>query len=269
MTKAPLRALAGALVLLCAATGSASADDESYTKDTWPLAVTERPILIPSGMLELRGDTARINFSDDSLGGIGDPIQLAPDLYYGFGSTLNIGIVHRDSGICIAGDLCDKAYNDIGIEALIGFMNKGSFLAAFRAGVRVPSFDNFVAGPEVGLALQLSAGKIQINVDPRLYIGAVGRTPDEMGDAAKKEELDVPVVLWWQAQGQTALFVRSGLLGPLDGFGDSFRVPIGVGASFAANNRLDFGAEFVFGNLAGKDSSADERWLIGRVALRL
>ncbi len=244
----------------------AAADSEEYNKDTWPLAVVDRPILIPSGMLELRGDTIRVGLDKNSAG---DPISLAPSLFVGVARMLNVGIVHRDTGICIAGDRCAKAYNDIGLDALYGFANKGSFQVAALGGIRLPSFDNLVAGLDLGLLFQLSAGKVQVNVDPLLYVGIAGRTADNVGDNAQKEQLDVPVVLTYQVQPQTALFLRSGMNGPLSGFGNDFRVPIGLGATLAANNRLDFGVEFLLANPAGNAHSFDERSLIGRVALRL
>lgn len=256
--------IAAALVL--AGFGDQARADE-LTKDNWPLAVVERPILIPQGMLEVRGDTARINMSSDL---VGDPIQLAPDFYYGVSKTLNVGITHWDGGICVSGDLCAKSYNDVGIDALFGFMNEGSVLLALRGGLQIPSFDNLVSGLNLGLATQLGAGKIQINFDPTLYLGVIGRDGDiTMGEVSRKETLTAPLLVWYQAQGQTAVFLRSGINGPLDGFGDSFAVPLGLGALFAVNNRLDLGGEFVFTNLAGKNASADGRWLIARLNIRL
>ena len=245
---------------------SSSAHAQEFTKGSWPLAIVERPILIPQGMLEIRGDTLRMNLSDGSAG---DPIQLAPDFYYGIGKNLNIGIVHRDSGICLAGDACAKSYNDVGIDALLGFMNRGTLLLAFRGGIRIPSFDNLVSGLNAGLVTQLGAGKIRIDFSPTLYLGVIGRSADNPGDAALKETISAPLHVWYQAQPQTAVFLRTGLEGPLSGFGDSFQVPIGLGAMFSVNNRLDVGGELVFSNLAGKGASADARWLVGHLNIRL
>ncbi len=258
--------LATAALTVGALARPAAADSEEYNKDTWPLAVVDRPILIPAGMLELRGDTVRLGLDKGSAG---NPIALAPDVFYGVARMINVGIVHRDTGICIAGDRCTKAYNDIGLDALYGFANKGSFQVSALGGLRVPSFDNLVAGLDLGLLFQLSAGKVQVNVDPTLYVGIAGRTADNVGDAAQKEQLEVPVVLTYQLQPQTALFVRTGMTGPLSGFGNDFEVPIGIGATLAANNRLDFGLEFLMANPAGNAHSFDQRTLIGRIALRL
>ena len=88
-------------------------DDGSYSKDDWPLQVTKRPLVLAPGMLELAGNTVRVSLSKDF---VGDPISLAPSLFYGINKKLSVGITH-DTGICVAGDLCDKTYNDLALGA--------------------------------------------------------------------------------------------------------------------------------------------------------
>lgn len=267
MKKTTLLVFAGVGALMCANIGSALADDDVITKDNYPVRIVDRPILVPQGMLELRGNTAIISMSK---GAAGDPISLAPDIYYGINKKLNIGVTHVDGGICVAGDACAKAYDAVGVDALYDLMHGGSLLAALRGGVRLPSFDPLIAGLNLGLDIQLAAGNVAVYVNPSLYVGAIKRSSDATPpEPSKKEELDVPLVLAYQAQRQTLVFVRTGMHGPLSGFGDAFQVPIGAGATFAANNRLDFGAEWLFLNLAGKDGSADGRAIIVRVALRI
>jgi len=249
-----------AIVTLAAlAQPAAAQDDEGYSKDTWPLAVTQRPLVLIGGMLEIRGDTLRINLSKDL---VGDPVQIAPSIYYGVNRQLTVGITHM-GGICVAGDTCDKAYNDITLDALYGFMTKGNFQVAAHGGVALPAFSpDLVAGLNLGLLARIAAGSIAVVLDPRLYVGVIQR--DTM-----KETLYLPVQIQLQANGQTNVYVESGISGPLDHFGDFYTVPVGLGATFAVNNRLDFGAEFLFLNLAGKGSSADYRMVIARLALRL
>ncbi|HUH05237.1 MAG TPA: hypothetical protein VML75_24730 [Kofleriaceae bacterium] len=267
MKKTMLLVFAGIAALTCGSIGAAHADDGEITKDNYPVVVVDRPILVPQGMLELRGNTAIINMSKGSAG---DPISLAPDIYYGVNKKLNIGITHVDGGICAVGDACDKAYNAVGVDALYDLMHGGSLLAALRAGVRIPSFDPLIAGLNLGVDVKLAAGKVAVYFNPSLYVGAIKRSSDATPpEPFKKEELDVPLILGYQAQRQTLVFLRTGMHGPLSGFGDAVQVPIGVGATFAANNRLDFGAEWLFLNLAGKGGSADGRAIIVRIALRL
>src|SRR5690606_20012243 len=119
-------------------------------------------------------------------------------------------------------------------------------------------------------------GPVAVKVDPTLYVGVVGR--DEAFPLAglavgPKEYLHLPVELQYQLNFQTMLVLHTGVNGQLDGFGDAYQVPVGLGALFAVNNRIDFGAEFRFMNLLGKVpdgvSRADARMLFARFALRI
>ena len=47
--------------------------------------------------------------------------------------------------------------------------------------------------------------------------------------------------------------------GPLEHFGDTFQVPVGLGALYSISNKLDVGGQITFPNLAGKDGTADFR----------
>src|SRR5215213_5512264 len=95
-----------ALAVLFAATGTAGAEEEEYTKHDWPLEVTKRPIVLARSMFEARGDTMFINLSD---GAAGEPVSLAPDLYYGVTNHLTVGINH-ERGFCLTSDGCASKY---------------------------------------------------------------------------------------------------------------------------------------------------------------
>lgn len=267
MRKLVHASLAIALLALFARPAAAQ-EEEEFNKDTWPLAVNMRPLTLVGGMLEIRGDTVVVNLSDSS---VGDPVLVSPHIYYGVNNKLTVGIVHQRS-ICVAGDACDKAYNDVTLDMLYGFMVKGSVQAAGHLGIALQSFDPFVGGLNVGVLARFGTGKVALVFDPKIYVGAIGR--DEAAFVPTKEYVSVPVRIQLQVNGQTNAFVSTGIEGALENFGDNYRVPVGLGATFAVNNRLDFGAEFQFGNLGGKvfdggPGRIDERWLYGRIALRL
>ncbi len=276
--KKPVRT-ALSVLLATALLGStlAQADDlvEEYTKDTWPLEVTKRPLTLAKGMLEVRGDTFLFNLSKDA---VGEPFSLAPDIYYGVDSKLSIGLTHdglfpaAGNGICLAGEDsgCPKTYNNFGIDALYGVMLGGSFQLALHGGFVAPSIDEFVGGLKVGALGRLQAGNIAIILDPGLYLGIIKRDADEGGQA---EHLSIPVWVQFQVNTQTVAFVSTGMQGNLDGFGDNYTIPLGIGATMAANNRIDFGVEFqlpwLAGNRADGVDAFDARQLIARLALRL
>jgi hypothetical protein len=255
-------AAAFAALVVFAFAPAAHADDygeestEEYDSATWPLKYTRRPLVLAKGMAEIKADFG-IDLSKDVAF---DTIYLSPSLMYGVNRQLTVGIDH-EAGLCLAG--CDKTYNDIGLTALYSLMGKGSVQLAGQAGLRVPAFDPFALGLNAGLDLRLTAGNLAIRAEPLFYFGVTER------DTVRKDVLTMPVWIELQVNEQTAAFVRTGIAGPLSGFGDAYAIPVGLGAIFAVSNRIDFGGEFTFTNLGGKGGGADGRVLILRAAFRI
>ncbi len=239
------------------------------TADTWPLPVNERPLTLASGMLELRGDTFRASLSEDA---VGEPISLAPDVYVGIDRHLTVGFTHR-VGVCLTpGEEsgCPTAYHDAGAEVVYSFMRGGNVQMAFSGGIDAPRFSPFTAGVHAGSVTRIRGGKIAFVLEPNLYLGLLGRSNDtEDLTVPTREVLRVPVSLQFQAQPQTNIFATSGLRESLRDFGDSYEIPLGVGATFALNHRLDLGGEFRLDDLFGRDGGFARRILILRAALRV
>ena len=246
-----------ALALAGAAPLSAHAD-EFYIAADWPIRFVDRPLVLGPSMFELRGETLRLNLSKNA---VGDPISLAPDLYFGLDERITIGIFH-DVGICISGDGCNQVYNDFGVEGLYSLLYEGAVSMAVRLGATFNPLDPFVGGLHVGMPLRVSGGDLAVLFDPRLYVGIFERD-------VQKEFLDVPVQLQYQLTDQNALLVTSGVRGPLNGFGNGVQVPVGVGAVIALSRRVDIGGEFLFTNLAGRGGGVAGRLLLLRLAIRI
>lgn len=242
---------------LIAGLAPSAAQADVYIQADWPLRLVDRPLTLGPGMFEVRGDTFIVNLSSGSAG---DPILLAPDVYYGVNQKLTVGIDHTQ-GICLSGDACDR-YNDVGIDALYSLIYSDRVNVAARGGLRFADLDPATVGLEIGVAARLGFGDVAVVVEPRLYLGLLERD-------ARGEQLDVPVQVQYQLNENNAVFLRTGLLGPLDGFGDAVQIPIGVGTLFALSRRLDVGLEFLFPNLAGNGATVDNRALIVRGALRI
>lgn len=254
-------AAAAALVSICATSGIALAGDEDdYTKDTWPMAVNDRPLTLAAGMLEIAGNTAVINLSTDA---IAKPISLAPSVFYGVNKKLSVGVTHS-TGVCISGtdNGCAKAYDDFGVDALYSVMHKGALQLAAHAGVGVAAIDPYTMGLNLGALVRIRSGKLAIVADPTIYVGITERD-------ARKEQVSFPLWVKFQLSKEANAFVSTGLFGPLDGLGDAYQVPVGAGATYTLSNRIDVGAEVTFLNLAGKGNSSDLRALIARLALRI
>ena len=224
----------------------------------WPFALAERPLTLAQGMLEIRGDTFLFNLSDNSFG---EPVSVAPDVWYGVNKDLTVGITH-ETGICFNAGC---GYNDFGLEAIYGLASLGRFALAAQGGVLFPGTDPFGMGVRAGLVVRAAAGALSVVAEPSIYIGFAGR------DDVRKDTIEVPLEIQYQLNHKLNVHVSTGLTnGRLDGFGDNARIPIGLGVTYALMHRLDVGAEFAFTNLIGPESGkTDGRFLALRLALRI
>jgi hypothetical protein len=289
-------ALAALATCLALAQPAFAQDDEDiaqgvFNKETWPLQTIHRPLTLAGGMLEIRGDSLRIGLSKNSdldpEVGFGDPIVLAPDVFYGVNSQFTLGITHTNrfgsfapAGFCVSGDLCrDRAYNAIGAEAQYGLTRGGNVGLMAHGGLSAPAFkfvdDKFTMGLLAGVTLRGKGGNIAVVLDPTIYVGIINR-PKELDtgipDPGIKETVFLPIDIQYQLNTQSMIFLSSGVYGQLDGFGDNYQIPAGIGANFAINNRADLGGEIEFANLAGKDTTFkkfQERTFIARLAIRI
>jgi hypothetical protein len=278
----------GVAALVCTALGAQPAwaqDDEDiskgvFNKETWPLQTVHRPLTLAGGMLEIRGDTLRIGLSKNSdLGvGFGEPIVIAPDIFFGVNGQLTVGITHSNrfgsfapAGFCVGGDLCGEGYNAIGAQAIYALTRGGNLGLAIHGGLSAPAFSpDFTLGLDAGMTLRIKGGKIAVVADPTIYVGVLNRPSDT--EPGIKEWVFLPIDFQYQLNTQTMVFLSSGMYGQLDGLGDNVQIPAGLGGNFAVNNRADIGAEIEFGNVAGKDTAFkkfQERTFIARLAIRI
>lgn len=265
---------------------------EKDKKPPEPVAAPSRGLglTIARGRLVISGSTVNVNLS---AGTVGKPISLAPSVWYGVTDKLSIGVTHdggttrwtprpgvrvtttdilgtietevSGAGICVTGTgdgNCPKPYDNVGADVLIGIAD-GGFSVAGHVGVDILSIDQLTIGARLGvLGAFAIASKISLVFDPRVQVGVTDR--DSNG-----ESLDIPLWVWFNASPKLGIYVHTGFAGPFDGLADSFNVPLGLGASIGAGERLTLGADFHFSNLLGKGSSADGRVLGVRVAVTL
>jgi hypothetical protein len=235
-----------------------------YTKETWPLALTARPITLAKGMLEIHADVF-INLSTDR---VGEPIGLAPDVYYGISDRLSVGLLHN-IGICVTGEDsgCAEVYNDFALDALFSFKRDARLDVAVHAGLDALTIDPFALALRAGVLLKFMSGKIAFYADPFIRVGLTEREGDAVPSAvamANEEAIAIPLTVAFQATPQLAVFATTGLSGltlgtmpgaaPLSDIGDFFAIPLGIGALYAISNRLDAGAFFNLPVLAGGDA---------------
>ena len=266
-----LGAIFAATAVLCALPDVAFAQSfgegwERPDASNWPLEVIERPLTLSQNMLELSGDTVRLDMSNDQFG---EPISVAPDLFYGVTGRLTLGIVH-DVGVCVVGGC---GYNDGGVAALVRIYegDRVSLAAIGRVHGTLSIF-----GATVGAKLRVRTGQMAIVVAPGLYVGIRGRlppvdAPPEDIDKYRSGGFEVPVQVQLQIGDRTMAYVTTGLTeGTFDEFGRTTKVPFGFGASLTLSSRLDLGGEFYIHNFVGPSPGKNqERTLSLRLAIRI
>lgn len=259
---------------------------------TTPPATTEAPmegapagmpgLTLMKGKIVIGGETVNIGLFPDNAG---KPISIAPSIWYGVSDKLTVGVTHdggttmwtprpsigfatgsilgvpisipNGNGICLTGTdgLCAKVYNNISVDGLFSIKAEKFSLAAHPA-LDIGSFDPLVLSLRVGaLGTYAASDKIVVAFDPRIKIGLTER------DGGNKENIDVPVWLWYMLNEKMGVAVNTGISGPLDGFGDAFFVPVGFNFTYKANEKLNVGADFSFLNLIGKNGDADAKML--------
>jgi len=266
--------------------------DRPIEKEGWPTEIIRRPLTLARGMLEL------VVPLDVTLSArrAGEPVFLAPSLYYGVTDELTLGVRHF-LGLCLSGSAhgCPKTYNDVGLEAIWRLRHEaGSDLAVAAALDASPISDPFTLSGEVRLIGRFGS-PISLALAPALNFGFNERDAPLVKatamafplatypfgwvelSAGNREFLSLPVALTFQVTPVLAVSLAGALDGPLDpptgDFGDFYRIPIGMAVVVSPTNLFDAGASFTFLNLLGKQlpggDAADQRGLQIFAALRI
>jgi hypothetical protein len=197
-----------------------------------------------------------------SDGAEGDPISISPDIWYGVGPKLDLGLVHSTMGttgfvglldpasICVTGDFCDfvDPYHNVGLEGRFALKDGSPMGLAVNGGLFARNFDPFQLALKAGIMGRYMAGKISVEFAPNIFIGITER------DSGNEEFLFIPVLAVFHASPKLGIGVQSGILGPLDGFGDAMQIPLSVGAHIMATDQIGLGAAFSFPAIVGGDA---------------
>lgn len=239
---------------LAAMATPALADDDVPPSSDAPAGedAVVRGVQGPAGMFSARV-VLGVNLSD---GSVGEPISIAPDLYYAFTDKFQLGVTHTGpmgwqglpgNGLCLTGTdgNCAHLYDNVGFDAMYGLLFGKTHLSAHVTGF-LDSFSPVTAHLAVGFAGKAHfTDKVALFFDPKVAIALNDR---EFNDDA----LYIPLELEYQAAPKTSLKLLTGLLGPFSQFGDFYQIPLGVGVVQNLNKHFDLGARFSFDNLLGQ-----------------
>jgi hypothetical protein len=220
----------------------------------------KRPIIFLKGMCEVQ---VPLDF-DISSGDYEKPIRVAPNVWYGVTDKLTVGLTH-DEGIYLANDF-GRVYDDVGLRAKHRLKSCNSSEIALDVGVVSPMLsDPFLVQGVIGVDMKWwnRTGRWGLWGNPNACIGLNER------EFYNEDILKAPVSAIVQATPKLAIGLTSGIIGPFDGFGDYFEIPVG-GLVFynLCKGRQDVFARVEFDNLAGKNSTSDFRSLFAGANFR-
>ena len=213
--------------------------------------------------------TARLSLLiDASKDSFGKPTSFAPDLYYSFTDTVQLGLLHTlpmgwqtlpGAGLCLTGQNngCPHVYNNVGLDFMYGLLYGDFHLSLHSSLFIVPVPDPTGVMWTIGLAGKFHfTNAVALYFDPQVGIMLAHR--DDY-----KDQLFIPLALQIQASAAVSVNILSGVTGQLSALGDTFQVPLGLGIVGNLTPHLDLGLRFSFDNLLGHQdplvSRTDER----------
>src|SRR5882724_6696700 len=201
--------------------------------------------------------TARINLLVNATKGrFGEPVSLAPGLYYAFSDTFQLGLVHTSPmgwqtvppvSLCLAGQShgCARVYDNVALDVMYGLLYGDVHLSLHTALYFPKLSDPIWPMWTVGLSGKVHFTKdVALFFDPQIGITLAHRS-------LYKDRLYIPVALQIQATALLSIDVLTGIEGQLSALGDSNRAPLGLGLVGNVNRHLELGLRFSFDNLLG------------------
>ncbi len=260
-----MRISQASLVLgLLAVPGIAAAQVDVPPVSNAPMGMesVQRGVQGPAGLFHSR-ILLHVNMTE---GSVGEPVSLAPDFYFSFSDTFQLGLVHNlpmgwqtlpGAGLCLSGTdgRCPQVYDNVGVDALIGLAYSPDFHLSLHTGLYALQIED----PRYLMLTVGAAGKIHFSdafalfFDPQIGIALTER------DAGNPNWLFLPIELQFQLSDTSVFKILSGVTGPLSNFGDTYQAPFGLGVIFNVNESVDVGARFSFDNLLGNQPPGVDR----------
>ncbi len=243
-----------AVVLVCLAATHARAN-EGRSDD-----IVSRPIVLPVGAVAA-DLTVEINLAHNFWG---EPLSLAPDVWWGATDRLTLGLVHSNASLerfapgasfCVRTDdvlYCDAPYRGSGLDARY-LAVRGDIAIAPRARVLVRDIEPFKPAITLGALAKWTRGRYAIIVDPYVQLGLANQ---EQGNRA---QLFMPVELALQPTCRWQLALSTGWNTVVASIDDGWHVPLAFGVRARATAHLDIGATLGFPTLLGPQNTPKQR----------
>jgi hypothetical protein len=225
---------------------------------------------LPAGKLAITA-AVQVGLSSELGGGeAGTPLSIAPDVWYGINEKLSAGVVtsihgltgfwggqvgNVGTGVCLSDEPgtdgvaagCNGIFDNAGVEAMYSLKSSESLGFAAVGGLHALSFDPQLLDVKIGGRGMWRAGRIGVGFAPSVLVALTERG-DEGGN---KDQLLVPVDLSFMVVNGLYLGVQSGIAGTLQGFGESYTVPVAFGGLFMINPKIMVAAAVSFDRVTG------------------
>ncbi len=233
---------------------------------------------------------ARVLFHvNTSKGSVAEPFSLAPDLYHAVTDSLQLGLLHNGPmgwltrpgpGLCFSGTSggCPKVYNNVGFDMLYGLLFGDVHLSLHTSFFVLQIADPTPLMLTVGLAGKFHFSEdVALFFDPQIGIALsdrdkaitapLGGLATGEGGVVNADRLFFPFELQFQIVPPVTFKLLSGITGPLDGLGEAYQIPLGLGIVGNVSESVDIGLRFSFDNLLGKIPPGGSRTQASSLAL--
>ena len=231
---------------------------------------------LPAGSLAFMA-TVQAGLSADAVGGeVGNPLSIAPDVWYGVNERLSLGAVTSipavtgfwsgalgglaGTGVCVSDEPgtdpavlagCTKAFDNAGLEGLFALKADDSTGIALDVGFHAVSFDASFYSAKVGARGALRSGRIGVGVVPSVLVAITERGDVDGDSGGNLDRIQLPVDLALHFTPSFQIGVQSGIRGSLQHFGDDYTVPVALGAILMVNEHILAAASFSLDRVAG------------------
>jgi hypothetical protein len=215
-----------------------------YTKNTWPLSIVDRPLVVAPGMAEAQLLIGR-DISNSSVHPFGASIYAR----YGVSDRIHAGLDALDLCFSDCGDFFSRISLGAGYAVIADHDQNlvpavGLALENHSAGVTIPLQAGFL------YAYRLNS-KMQLAGSGSFALGVIGR--DNMSPFTA-DLFTLQLQPRFEVAPRFALLPVIGLAVPLKS-PDFWTVPLGLGALYVVDRGVDVGAQFTFGSIVSHDVS--------------
>jgi hypothetical protein len=209
-----------------------------YAKESWPLSLVDRPVVLGKGMAE-----GTLLFDKSLSDGSYDLLGVGLSAHYGVDEKLTAGV--EGFTFCLTGCGGRPFFESVSFDARYLYYSDAGVNVAPEASLDFQSISSpFAAALSLGVQVAYKLGpKMTLWVDPRLTVGVFGR--DTRGSA---DSLGVRIEPRYALTEQLTLVPIVALYAPLGG-SDSWALPFGAGLHYGLSHQVDVGGDFMLGTL--------------------